>query len=243
MKICLEPQGSEGWHLARVGALTGSMYRTIRDTLKRGPNAGGYKAKALDYAFQVAMERVTQQSHDTTFQTAAMSYGKRLEPEAREAHAMLWDIDVEEVGYISTDDGRFGCSADGLIGLDGGSEYKCLVANDRLRRVLHEEDISEFMDQCQGGMMVSEREWWSLCFYLPTMANQPVVRGDTYERRGPIALFPIPRDDKYIADLQEDLEKFDEVVEQYAQKLRGTGPTLEGQLKESLEPSAAGIFG
>lgn len=235
MKICTAPQGSEEWHLARVGSITGSMYRTIRDTLKRGPNAGGYKEAALDYAWQVAMERVTGQSHDTVFQTRAMEYGKRLEAEAREAHAMLWDLDIEQVGYIGTDDGRFGVSVDGLINLDGGSEYKCLVSNARLRRVVDEEDISEFMDQCQGGMLWTEREWWHLCFHLPSMAGQPAVRGEKYERRGPVVCFPVARDDKYIKSLQEDLEKFDEQVERYAQKIRGEAPTLEDQLKNSLE--------
>lgn len=239
MKVCLEPQGSEEWHRARVGAITGSMYHVIRDTLKRGPKAGGYKEAALDYAFQLAMERVTGQSHDTAFQTQAMAYGKRLEPEAREAHAMLWDIDIEEVGYISTDDGRFGCSADGLVDLDEGAEYKCLVSNARLRRVLSDEDISEFMDQCQGGMMVSERGRWSLCFYIPTMASLPAIKGEKYERRGPIVRFPIPRDDSYIAGLKDDLERFDETVEQYVQKLRGSD--LSDRLQASLD-YAEGIF-
>ena len=41
--------------------------------------------------------------------------GIEREPEARELYEFLRSVDVEEVGFITTDDGTAGCSPDGLV--------------------------------------------------------------------------------------------------------------------------------
>jgi hypothetical protein len=57
--------------------------------------------------------------------TRAMQRGIELEPEARAFYELERSLDVRQVGFITTDDGRFGCSPDGLVGVEGGLELKC----------------------------------------------------------------------------------------------------------------------
>ena len=129
-------QGSEGWHAARAGVITGSMFATAREKLKSGANKGQPSAAAGDYAFRLAVERISGNPLDEGFETWAMRRGHELEPAARFEHEMAIGVVVEPVGFITTDDGKFGASADGFIGADGGAEYKCLVDPSRLRKVL-----------------------------------------------------------------------------------------------------------
>jgi hypothetical protein len=44
-----------------------------------------------------------------------MEYGSGTEEEARNWYAFQHDVEVQQVGFITTDDGRLGCSPDGLI--------------------------------------------------------------------------------------------------------------------------------
>ena len=52
-------QGSERWHAARAGVITASMFGDARAKLKSGPNKGQPTSAALDYAFKLAVERIS----------------------------------------------------------------------------------------------------------------------------------------------------------------------------------------
>lgn len=203
------PQGSDEWKIARAGVITASMFSVVRDTLKTGKNKGGYKQAALDYAFRLAIERISGQPLDEGFETWSMRRGNELEPEARDAHAFMRDLQIEPCGFVSTDDRKFGASADGLIDDDGGSEYKCLVAPDRLRGILLDNDLDEFNDQIQGGLWLTGRSWWHFVLYCPALA--PIGRD--------ITIREFSRDDDYIAAMEKDLWAFDALVCEYVDQL------------------------
>jgi len=204
------PQGSEGWHAARAGVITGSMFATAREKLKIGANKGQPSASAGDYAFRLAVERISGKPLDEGFETWAMRRGHELEPAARFEHEMAIGVVVEPVGFITTDDGKFGASADGFIGQDGGAEYKCLVDPSRLRKVLLTGDISEFLDQIQGGMWITGRKWWDFCLYCPALES---IGLQLWHRR-------VERDDNYIEQLEADLIEFEKLVSQNEDSLR-----------------------
>jgi hypothetical protein len=194
-------QGSDAWFGARVGAITASMFSTIRakvgglneqqttyvnaildgssekaareiagyknaptsETIKRalaGEKVGDFSDAAKDYAFRLAVERISGESMQKQMETFPMRRGRELEPEARFAHEMAAGVTVQRAGYVTTDDGAFGASADGLFGEDGGAEYKCLIDPARMRQVLFDEDVSEFIDQVQGGLWLTGRKRW-----------------------------------------------------------------------------------
>jgi hypothetical protein len=210
MIVHTAPQGSAEWKAARAGCITASMFRTARERLKTGPNKGDFSAASKDYAFRLAIERISGDPLDEGFETWAMRRGHELEPAARLEHEMQTGLIVQPAGFITTVDGLFGASADGLIGDDGGSEYKCLVSPTELRVVLTEDDWSKYRDQVQGCLWIAGRKWWEFCMYCPALA--PIGR-QLYRQR-------VERDDDYIEALEKDLIEFAALVGRYESALR-----------------------
>lgn len=243
-------QGSQQWHQARCGAITASMFSTIRklvngltdqqakyveairsgnepkeaaaiagykaapkaavvDRALKGEPVGDYSDGAKDYAFRLAVERISGEPLDEGFSTYQMRRGNELEPIAREIHEARISMLIERAGFVVTEDGKFGASADGLIEDDGGSEYKCLVAPDRIRSILFDGDLSEFMDQVQGCMWLTGRKWWHFCLFCPALA--PAGKE--------LIIFKVERDEDYIEALEADLVRFDALVESYRSRI------------------------
>lgn len=207
MIICGSPQGTPEWYQDRAGAITGSMFAAVMDKYKTGKNKGQFKDGALNYAFRLAAERSSGKAlTDDNFQTYAMRRGHELEPEARALHAFEYGLQVEPCGFIKTDDGKFGVSADGLIGDEGGAEYKCFVAPEKLRAIIVNRDIGDVIWQVQGGMWLTARKWWHFGLYCPDLDP-------------PLEIIPFERDEALIEELEQELIAFDRLVEEYRQIL------------------------
>lgn len=209
------PQGSPEWHAARAGVITASNFKLLRaeNKLKTGPNKGQYGEKARDYAFRVAIERISGEPLDEGFETFYMRRGHELEPEARLEREARDGVVVEEVGFITTDDRKFGCSADGFVGDDEGEEYKCFVAPDKLREILVASDTSEVIDQCLGGLWITGRKRWNFSLYCPALRQLGLH----------LVTFVIERDEDRIEELEQDLLAFERLVTEYEMRLRSRG--------------------
>ena len=210
MRILASEQGSEQWHLDRAGVITASKAVVIRKKLA----SGEWSTAAIKYAFRLAVERIAGMPLDDTYQTAYMSRGNRLEVDARFLHEQRIGDLIIEVGLVLSDCGNYGASADGFIGVKGGSEYKCFVEPSKLMDIWLNADISETMDQIQMNMWLSGREWWHFGLYCPVMAK--VGRE--------LTIIPVIRDDAYIASMVADLEEFNELVESYKIKILENNP-------------------
>lgn len=210
MRLIECEQGGEAWHKARAGVITASMAKVARERLKSGPNKGDFTEKAKNYAFRLAIERISGEPLDEGFETWQMRRGHELEPEARAEHEMQAGVIVQRAGFVTTDDGVFGASADGLIGEEEGSEYKCLVSPEGLRDVLLFDDISEYTDQIQMCLWLTARKRWHYGMYCPALA--PVGR-QLYWR-------VVERNDDYIEALERDLLAFKALVDGYEATLR-----------------------
>lgn len=183
------------------------------DAIRRalaGESVGEPSEAALNYAFNLAVERISQQPLDGGFETWHMRRGHEMEPEARMEHEMQTGLIVTRAGFVTTDDGAFGASADGFIGEDGGSEYKCFLAPDKLRAFHIDNDASGIMDQVQGCMWITGRKWWHVGMYCPAL--EPVGRQLWWQE--------FKRDDDYIEQLEADLWQFKLLVDKYEAKLR-----------------------
>lgn len=184
------------------------------DVVKRslaGEKVGEFSDAAKDYAFRLAVERISGEPLDEGgFSTYAMRRGNELEPEAREAHSFQRDITIRPAGFVATADRKFGASADGLIGNDGGAEYKCLIDPSRIRDIVLSGNIDDFKDQVQGGMWITGRKWWHFCLYCPALASVGKA----------LTVFEVERDDDYIEAMEADLIEFDSLVCQYESALR-----------------------
>lgn len=217
MIIYDHPQGSAEWLASRAGVITASKFVEARKRLKSGPKKGGFTEAAEDYAFRVAVERISGAPLDEGFSTWAMKRGNELEPEARAWVEVKLGIFVDTAGFVTTDDEKFGASADGFIDKDGGLEIKCLVDPGRIRNVILSDDISEFMDQIQGGMWITGRKWWQFALFCPALEK---VGLQLYTKR-------VDRDDDYINEMELDLLEFERVVSKYEQTLRDRGMAEE----------------
>lgn len=215
MKVLHLPQGSDAWLAARAGIITASRFSDARTRLARaGKNgkAGDPAAKAVEYAWQVAMERIAGEPVSPTFETWQMRRGTALEPEARMAYELHAGLLASEEGLIMTDDGAFGYSADGLVGDDGLIEIKCPANCQKVGDIWSNPAgaTDEYIDQIQGGMWIAGRKWCDFIMYCPWL--EPVGKELFVQR--------IERDDGYIAKLEGDLLAFKRLVDEYEAILR-----------------------
>lgn len=195
-------QGSPEWKQARAGKVTASRAKDARDRLKSGAASG----KQIAYACQVALERVSHQPADATFENWQMREGHIQEPIARAAYEQRTGNLVDEVGAFATDDDLFLYSPDGLIDGDGLLEVKTLFSPERIMTIVGNGDVSDFIDQCMFGLWLTGRQWIDLVVWVPALEHLSVKR--------------IARDDDYIEAMEADLIAFAKLVTQYENTLR-----------------------
>lgn len=196
----LNPQGSLEWHDARRGVLTASAFRVARSRNRNG--------EFTNAAHRLAMNLAREQLGGVTpegFQNDAMRLGSEQEAYALAAYENERFEFPQKVGLFTTDDRLLGCSPDGLINTDGGIEVKTMVGTETLMRAYVNEDISEYKDQCIGGMLLLNRKWWDLCLWWHEMEKLKVIR--------------IARDEAEIQALNSDLHEFMQIVNHYKTKL------------------------
>lgn len=174
-----------------------------------GEKVGDFSEATLNYAFRLAVERISGEALDEGFETYSMRRGHELEPEARMVHEMQTGLIVERAGFVVTDDRKFGASADGLIGTDEGSEYKCFTDPAKLRSFWIDNDPSSVMEQAQGCMWLTGRKRWHICLYCPAL--EPVKKHLWHK--------VFERDDNFIDEMVSDLLEFSELVDRYEQQL------------------------
>lgn len=199
-------QGTLEWHDARSGLITASMFEECARRLKSGPNKGDYTNAAHAYAFRLAVERISGEALAVDqFDTWAMKRGRELEEDARLLYEERAGALVLQTGLAVSECGRFGASADGLVGINGSIEIKCFLDPTKLKSILIDGDVGEVNTQMQGSLMVTGREWCDFILYCPALAN--IGRDLTVIR--------FDRDQDIITPLQESLEQFNEVVDHY----------------------------
>ena len=195
-------QGSPGWKQARAGKVTASRAKDARDKLKSGAASG----KQIAYACQVALERLSGQPADATFENWQMREGHVQEPIARAAYERRTGNLVDEVGAFATDDDLFLYSPDGLIDGDGLLEVKTLFSPERIMTIVGNGDVSDFIDQCMFGLWLTGRQWIDLVVWVPSLEHLTIKR--------------IDRDEDYIEAMETDLMAFSRLVTQYENTLR-----------------------
>lgn len=195
-------QGSPEWKQARAGKVTASRAKDARDKLKSGAASG----KQIAYACQVALERVSGQPADATFENWQMREGHVQEPIARAAYERRTGNLVDEVGAFATDDDLFLYSPDGVIDNDGLLEVKTLFSPERIMTIVGNGDVSDFIDQCMFGLWLTGRQWIDLVVWVPSLEHMAVKR--------------ITRNEDRIEALESDLMAFARLVTQYETTLR-----------------------
>jgi len=206
------PQGTPEWHAARCGVITASRFKDACERLKpgKGETIGKPSAKMLNYAAEVAIERISGQPSDEGFVTWQMRRGTELEPQARLAYEARTGRLVEESGVALTEDRVFGYSTDGLIERDGLIEIKCVASAEKLISLWRDHDLSEYTHQIQGGLWITGRAWCDFVLYAPQLASVGKE----------LLIHRVTRDEDFIGNLELDLLAFKKLVDENEAVLR-----------------------
>lgn len=159
MKIHDVKQGSGEWKALRLGVVTASEIDALVS-----PEGKIRTGKAVEsYVYAKACEKLMGFAPDAG--SWAMEQGTILETEARPFYAFTQDAQVTTPGFVTTDNGRLGCSPDGLVGEDGGVEIKCFQPPHSLRVMMENAIPKENILQVQTCLFVTGRKWWDFVSY------------------------------------------------------------------------------
>jgi len=163
MRIVECEQGSVEWFEARRGIPTASGFSNLIT-----PSRGEPSKSMVPYIYQLLAEKYTGGCpvDIESYTSRAMQDGIDMEPEARRCYAFLaGGEEVREVGFCLSDDGRFGCSPDGLVGDDGGLELKCPLPKTHIKYLVENQLPDEYKAQVHGSLIVTGRKWWDFMSY------------------------------------------------------------------------------
>lgn len=150
-------QGTKEWLDLRLGLITCSEIKTIR--------ADG--AGAQTYINGLAYERITGEPSSVFMGNEWTERGHELEIVARDLYQKKMDCEVEQVSFITNL--GFGYSPDGLVGENGLIEIKAKQPQVQIS-ILRSGDIpKEHLDQLDGGLLNSGREWMDFISYCPNL--------------------------------------------------------------------------
>lgn len=192
-------QRTDEWHEARLGRITASkVYDVIYKTAK-----GAYTAKREDYAYQLAAERLTGLS-TRFFTNDAMLHGVETEPQALEFYSYYYGYTVTEAPFIIHRQMAYcGASPDGIVNNEWLVEIKAPQTNTFLRIKHDKVAPPQYVAQCQMQMSVTGAPKVDLFFYDPRIIDPSKQ----------FILFEIERDEEYIANLEHEIELFNQLVE------------------------------
>jgi len=199
VKLYAVEQGSVEWMRLRCGLPTASNFDRIVTA------SGKASASAKKYLSELCAEWLLGGPVNPT-ETQFMERGKQLEPEARAWFEWEYGVTVEPGGFITSDDGRIGCSPDGLIGDDEGFEAKCFEYTHHVMALLELDD--EHRCQIQGCLWLTERERWHRVYFNPALP--PVV-------------VTLERDEEFIEKLAAGVETFAEHLAAAKERLLSLG--------------------
>jgi hypothetical protein len=188
MKIVDCEQGTDKWLWARAGKPTASEFDNLI-TPEWKPRTG---QTVETYLYRKLCERAM----GFPLQTGgswAMEQGSIMEHEALPWFEFTAGVNVQRVGFVTTDDDRIGCSPDGLIGEDGGIEIKCPQPDTHLRYLLNGAVPKQYLAQVHGSMLVTGRAWWNFL---------------SYSRQFSPLLVRVERDEKIQTALRDVLKSF-----------------------------------
>lgn len=204
-------QGTQEWHLARVGKLTASR---IGDAIAK--TKSGWSTSRNNLMAQLVCERITGCPTDS-YVSPAMQWGKDVEPQARAAYSLQVGEDVAEVGFIDHPSIAWcGASPDGLVGSDGLVEIKAPLTSTHLDALLSDRFPPQYFPQIQWQLACTGRAWCDAVSFDPRCPEHLQL----YVER-------IERDHAYIRELEAMAEEFLDELHAKLAKLDARRPMAE----------------
>lgn len=208
-------QGSVEWVLARLGKPTASEFHRIL-TPKKQQLAEGRHA----YARQLVGERLLNTVGKSLDGVVAIERGRELEPQAARHYAFVEGVELDTVGFVTTDDGLIGASPDRLVrGTKIAVELKSPGIENHIL-YLDEDESDAYICQRQGQLWVAELDRVDLCSYHPN---------------GPAAIIRTHRDEAFIRKLSAAVYQFADEVDELERRMRGKGEWIAHERVTALD--------
>lgn len=216
MKIHQVAQGSSAWLQLRSGIVTASELDNILDSkweMRTGETPKSYMYKKLAEKWLGYPL--------TSFSGGSMEQGSIKEESA--IPRFTWDTGIEtfKVGFITTDDGQFGCSPDAMIlNQIEGLECKSPEAHTMVKYLLANALPKEYAAQVHGSMYVTGAKYWYFMAYNPKF---------------PTMILKIMRDAAIIEKIQDAVMEFNgRLAEAYDRLVRINGGEPSREAIETL---------
>lgn len=192
-------QNSPEWEQARLGVVTASTFGKIitAKTMKISASADEVENKAV-------FEILTGKESNEFVGNKHTERGHELEPDAVSMYEMIKGGDIQEVGFVTNDEGTIGCSPDRLIGEDGGLEIKCPLGHTHIKSFMAGTIADDHKPQVQGSLLITGRKWWDVMSYHPELTPS-IIR--------------VERDKEYIEKLEAALKTMLENIQTKINKL------------------------
>ena len=203
-------QRTEEWFQQRLGKVTASR---ISDVIAKTKT--GISTSRQNYLIQLVSERLTGKKGDS-FVNQAMLDGIERESAARAIYMLNRDVSVTEVGFFDHPVIKnSGASPDGAVNAEEEGKYaglieiKCPIETTHTNTLMSKSVPSKYIPQMQWQLACTGAKWVDFVSYNP---NFPME----------LQLFVtrVDRDDTYIAELEAEVVKFLEEVEQTIIKLK-----------------------
>lgn len=182
-------QGSEEWMRARSAIPTASEFDNLvspTGKIREGDMPKSYLARKVAEAWRGGP------LPSAGFFDAEQ--GQILEQEAIPFLTLEYGWEISRPGFITTDDGKIGCSPDGMIESQKcGIEVKCPRADTHVGYLLNGGIPKDYIAQVQGSMLVTGLTMWKFV---------------SYQRDFPILTLTIEKDVKYQGALYDALRTF-----------------------------------
>lgn len=197
-------QGTPEWKAARLGHVTASgMANVMAKGKDKSEAVTRYK-----YKVQIVAERMTGVVAES-YSNAAMEWGVERERFAVMAYESMRDVLVDKTGFwLHPSIKWLGVSPDRLVGDDGLIEVKCPNTTTHLGYLFEKRIPPEYYKQIQCQLWVTGRQWCDFVSYDPRLP-----------KRNQLLIVRTGRDEKLIAEMQAETEKFLGEVESLINKL------------------------
>jgi putative phage-type endonuclease len=205
-------QRTEEWFQQRLGKVTASR---ISDVIAKTKT--GVSTSRQNYLVQLVSERLTGKKGDS-FVNQAMLDGIERESAARELYERTRGVSVTEVGFFDHPVIKnSGASPDGAVNAEEEGKYaglieiKCPIETTHTNTLMSKSVPSKYIPQIQWQMAsVSPNVKW--CDFISYNPNFP----DTMQ----LFVARVDRDDTYIGELETEVLKFLDEVDQTILKLK-----------------------
>jgi putative phage-type endonuclease len=205
-------QRTDEWFQQRLGKVTASR---ISDVIAKTKT--GVSTSRQNYLVQLVSERLTGKKGDS-FVNQAMLDGIERESAARELYMQTRGVSVTEVGFFDHPTiAMSGASPDGAVNAEEDGKYaglieiKCPIETTHTNTLMSKSVPSKYMPQIQWQMAsVSPNVKW--VDFISFNPNFP----DTMQ----LFVARVERDNAYIAELEAEVIKFLDEVEQTIIKLK-----------------------